>query len=92
MGLPPTLGFFVKMLVYVDLASNGSTILYFILILFLTPVMSLAYLKIIVYLIFPTKLRKSKVFIYYNNNVDGKKIIEKKELEIQKIFIHSWES
>jgi len=92
MGLPPTLGFFSKMLVYVDLASSKNTIMYLILILFLTPVMSLAYLKLIVYLIFPTKLRKSKIFIYLNSNVGGGKIIEKKELEVQKIFKHSFDS
>lgn len=62
MGLPPTLGFFTKMLVYLDLVSNKNTVFYLVLILFLTPVMAFAYLKIIVYTIYPTKTLKKQWF------------------------------
>lgn len=48
-GLPPLLGFFSKALVYFDLASNSQTMLVFIFVLFLTPVVSFAYLKLIIY-------------------------------------------
>lgn len=48
-GLPPALGFFSKALVYFDLASNSQTILILVGVLFLTPLSSFAYLKLIIY-------------------------------------------
>lgn len=54
MGLPPTFGFFTKMIVYLDLINNRNTVLYFVLILFFTPVMGFAYIKLVIYTLIPT--------------------------------------
>lgn len=64
LGLPPTLGFFSKAIVYFDLVSNSKTSLIFITTLLLTPFTAFAYLKLIIYLIVGFKnknkyLRKS---------------------------------
>jgi len=53
MGLPPTLGFFAKMYVYLDLIESKNSIVYLIFILCVTPIMSYAYLRVLLYVISP---------------------------------------
>jgi len=55
MGLPPTFGFFSKTIFFLELVSNYSSIPIFIFILFLTPIVSFGYLRLLVYLLFPLK-------------------------------------
>lgn len=52
-GLPPALGFFSKALVYLDMASNSQTIFILMFVVLLTPLISFAYLKLIIYCILP---------------------------------------
>jgi len=52
LGLPPTIGFFSKALVYFELVSNQNTAFILFLILLLTPVVSFGYIKLIIYTIF----------------------------------------
>lgn len=86
MGLPPTLGFFAKMYVYLDLIESKNTIIYLIFILCITPIMSYAYLRILLYTICPiTEFFKvnTKLTIIYNN-------VEFLSQESKLFFIHSF--
>lgn len=65
LGLPPTFGFFSKALIYANLLSNHLTILIFILVLITTPLISFAYLKLIIYAILGVN---SKTNFQINNN------------------------
>ena len=70
LGLPPTLGFFSKSIVYFDLISNIQTVPTYIVILALTPFVSYAYLKIIIYVLFTkvnnklSKLNNNLIAVY----------------------------
>lgn len=70
LGLPPTLGFFSKAIVYFDLVSNSKTSLIFVATLLLTPFIAFAYLKLIIYLIvgFKNKNKYLKKSLKKQNN------------------------
>lgn len=78
-GLPPTLGFFSKMLVYLDLVETKNTVLYLYLILLLTPVMGYAYLKLIIYVVYPIKGFNESYFFEKQNKVGFWKWIQSKK-------------
>lgn len=61
MGLPPTLGFFAKTLVYIDLIETKNTAMLLVAILFLTPIMAYAYLKLVIYVVYPVNSFDLKV-------------------------------
>jgi len=48
-GLPPTVGFYTKAIVYFDLISNQSTSFILVLLLLISPIICVAYLKILIY-------------------------------------------
>lgn len=66
LGLPPTLGFFSKAVVYFDLISNIQTLPVFVSLLALTPLVAFAYLKIIIYVLFS---KVNNTFSKINKNV-----------------------
>lgn len=67
MGLPPTLGFYAKTLIYLGLIGMGKTYVLLLLTLVLAPVMAISYLKLIVYIIYPiVKKSKNKNSIFWN--------------------------
>lgn len=55
MGLPPTIGFFGKTIVYLSLIGSPTGILLLIFSLILTPIMALSYLRILINLLYPNK-------------------------------------
>lgn len=55
MGLPPTVGFFAKTVVYLGLVGSNGGILLLTFTLLLTPIMAFSYLKVLVQLLYPNK-------------------------------------
>lgn len=52
MGLPPALGFFSKLVIYLQVFEGGSGLLYLPLLLLLTPILGFGYLRLLLSLIF----------------------------------------
>ncbi len=52
MGLPPALGFFSKLVIYLQVFESGSGLLYLPLLLLLTPILGFGYLRLLISLLF----------------------------------------
>lgn len=55
MGLPPTIGFFGKTVVYLSLVGTPTGLVLLVFTLILTPIMAISYLKILINLLYPNK-------------------------------------